>query len=269
MERSATHSLVGMSASGSDTYRTERSNGNPSTRNLGAKRSRGTSAHQLISSSAHQLISSSAHQLISSSAHQLISSSAKITFSSSSSTFRLGCFHTRHSAKPLAMLRGGLLALFLACPLWAYLRVPMETLQSRSILAYVRSAPGMGLEKHSLGWIAVASANMRCEQDTPKATRAEQVGTFLHPDPDVGSDALWQMKVDRQRQATTLEGCASQLHELQERVEFLELYVDELRKHIFYEQPISCQEPKFTPAQAQYLLEVMQKAIADQTPEEK
>ncbi|HQW33361.1 MAG TPA: hypothetical protein PLS92_13175 [Flavobacteriales bacterium] len=77
------------------------------------------------------------------------------------------------------------------------------------------------------------------------------------------------MKMDRQRQVTTLEGCASQLHDLQERVEFLESYVDELRRHIPYEQPLSRQEPKLTPAQAQYLREVMQKPMPTPSPEEK
>ena len=167
------------------------------------------------------------------------------------------------------MLRGGLLALFLVCPLWAYLRVSMETVESRSILAYVRSAPGMGLEKHSLGWSAVAGTNLRCEQDTTKTSRAEQVGSYQHPDPEVYREILWQMKMDRQRQATTLEGCASQLHELQQRVDFLELYVDELRKHIAYELPISHEAPKLTPAQAQYLRELIQRPVPTPSTEDK
>ncbi len=169
------------------------------------------------------------------------------------------------------MLRGGLLALFLACPLWAYLRVPMETVQSRSAWACVRSAAGMGMDKHSHSWNADARTNLRCEQgpDTTKTSRAEQVGSYQHPDPEVYREILWQMKMDRQRQATTLEGCASQLHELQQRVDFLELYVDELRKHIAYELPISHEAPTLTPAQAQYLRELIQRPVPTPSTEEK
>ena len=167
------------------------------------------------------------------------------------------------------MLRGGLLALFLACPLWAYLRVSMEPVQQSSTHAYAPTASGMGLHKSSLGCAAVASTNISCEQDTPKASRMEQVGTFQHPDPEVYREILWQMKMDRQRQATTLEGCASQLHELQQRVDFLELYVDELRKHIAYELPISHEAPTLTPAQAQYLRELIQRPVPTPSTEEK
>ncbi|MBK8581339.1 MAG: hypothetical protein IPL86_05725 [Flavobacteriales bacterium] len=127
----------------------------------------------------------------------------------------------------------------------------------------------LGVDTPGVELTSVERSDTRCVQDTSKACRADKVGTYLLPDTVLENAPRWQTKLEPQYQVSTIEECASQLHDLQERVAFLELYVDALRSQLLADQPISSPEGKLTALDVKHLLELMPSPIEIPTSKEK
>ncbi|MBK8581664.1 MAG: hypothetical protein LKM36_10180 [Flavobacteriales bacterium] len=143
----------------------------------------------------------------------------------------------------------------------------MEPVQLQNTL--VCSQLTLGIDTPGVELTSVERSDTRCVQGTSKAIGSEKGGTYLHSDPVMENAPRWQTKPEPQYQVSTIEECASQLHDLQERVAFLELYVDALRSQLLADQPISSPERKLTTLDVKHLLELMPSPIEIPTSKEK
>ena len=122
------------------------------------------------------------------------------------------------------MLRSSLLALFVVCPFWVYLRGNMVPVHLNSPLAVLHTSAA--LDQQIPSSINALEAVIG-EQDTTKAAAAKQHGSQYKTDPDSVFDGWMSLK--GQDQVMPIEDCAYQLQQLQARVDFLELVVNMLR----------------------------------------